>query len=153
MESALQNPARVSSSSGSRARKVTYWIMTGLVAFFMGSGGIAQVMQYFASPHGVVPVLGYPMYFFLILGVWKFFGALTILVPGFPRLKEWAYAGIFFDLTGAAASNALSGGYGAYGFHVIAPLIITGFMVASWALRPASRTLGVVLRVNSATTA
>jgi hypothetical protein len=69
-------------------------------------------------------------------------GAIAILVPRFPRLKEWAYAGIFFDLTGAAASCAAVGGYGAYGFHVIAPLIITGFTVASWALRPESRSLG-----------
>ena len=153
MESALQNPTFASAGTSSKGRTIVYWVMTGLVAFFIGSGGIAQVMQYFKSPHSVVPVLGYPMYFFLILGFWKFFGALTILVPGFPRLKEWAYAGIFFDLTGAAASNALSGGYGAYGFHVIAPLIITGFMVASWALRPASRTLGVVLPVKSATMA
>ena len=54
---------------------------------------------------------------------------------------EWAYAGIFFDLTGAAASCAAVGGYGAYGFHVIIPLILAGITVASWALRPASRTL------------
>lgn len=144
MESALHNPTVVAASSSSKTRTIVYWIMTVLVAFPIGSGGIAQLMQYFASPHGVVPVLGYPMYFFAILGFWKFFGALTILVPRFPRLKEWAYAGIFFDLTGAAASCAMSGGYGAYGFHVIAPLIITGFMVASWALRPSSRTLGAV---------
>ncbi|HTM16456.1 MAG TPA: DoxX family protein [Terracidiphilus sp.] len=149
MESALHNPTLVAANSGSKTRTITYWIMTGLVAFFIGSGGIAQLMQYFASPHAVVPVLGYPMYFFAILGFWKFFGALTILVPGFPRLKEWAYAGIFFDLTGAAASNAMSGGYGAYGFHVIAPLIITGFMVASWALRPPSRTLGTIFPAKS----
>ena len=141
MESALQNPSLTATPARSKGRNILYWVMTALVAFFIGSGGIAQVMQYFASPHGVVPVLGYPMYFFLILGFWKFFGALTILVPRFPRLKEWAYAGIFFDLTGAAASNALSGGYGAYGFHIIAPLIITGFMLASWALRPPSRTV------------
>ena len=145
MESTLQNPILVAGNTGSKTSKIVYWIMTALVAFFIGSGGIAQVMQYFASPQGVVPILGYPMYFFLILGFWKFFGALTILVPGFPRLKEWAYAGIFFDLTGAAASCALSGGYGAYGFHVIAPLIITGFMIASWALRPPSRSLGILL--------
>ncbi len=105
--------------------------------------------QFRANPHGVVPILGYPMYFFLILGVWKFLGAIAILVPGFPRLKEWAYAGIFFDLTGAAASRALSGGYGTYGFHVIAPLIITGFMVLSWALRPANRVIGVLPAATS----
>ena len=83
------------------------------------------MLQYLANPHGVVPDLGYPTYFFVILGVWKVLGAIAILVPRFPRLKEWAYAGIFFDLTGAAASCAAVGGYGAYGFHVIAPLIIT----------------------------
>ena len=150
MQSTLQNPALVAANTRSKSRTIVYWIMTALVAFFIGSGGIAQVMQYFASPHAVVPVLGYPMYFFAILGFWKFFGALTILVPRLPRLKEWAYAGIFFDLTGAAASNAMSGGYGAYGFHVIAPLIITGFMLASWALRPSSRKLGEILPIKTA---
>jgi hypothetical protein len=150
MESTLQNPTLVGGSSSSKSRTIVYWIMTALIAFFIGSGGIAQLMQYFASPHTVVPVLGYPMYFFAILGFWKFFGALTILVPGFPRLKEWAYAGIFFDLTGAAASCAMSGGYGAYGFHVIAPLVLTIFMLASWALRPPSRTVGTVFSPNSA---
>ncbi len=127
-----------------KAKSIVYWTTTVLVAFFIGSGGVAQVAQYLGNPHGVVPVLGYPMYFFAILGVWKALGAIAILVPRFPRLKEWAYAGIFFDLTGAAASCAFSGGYGAYAFHVIAPLIITGFCVASWALRPQSRTIGVL---------
>ena len=123
-----------------KTKSVAYWITTILVAFFM-TGGVSQIFQYRANPHGVVPALGYPMYFFLILGVWKVLGAIAILVPRFPRLKEWAYAGIFFDLTGAAASCAAVGGYGAYGFHVLAPLIIAGLAVASWALRPPSRTI------------
>jgi hypothetical protein len=127
-----------------KTKSIAYWITTSLVAFFIGGGGIAQVAQYFAKPHGVVPILGYPMYFFAILGIWKALGAITILVPGFPRLKEWAYAGIFFDLTGAAASCAAVHGYGAYAFHVLAPLILTGLTVASWALRPESRTIGVL---------
>jgi hypothetical protein len=131
-----------------KARTITYWMMTILVAAPIGSGGVAQMAQYHAAPHGVVPILGYPMYFFAILGFWKFTGALAILVPRFPRLKEWAYAGIFFDLTGAAASCAAVGGYGAYGFHVIAPLIITGFTVASWALRPESRKIGILIPGN-----
>jgi hypothetical protein len=127
-----------------KSKSILYWTMTILIAFFIGSGGAAQVAQYVGNPHGIVPVLGYPMYFFAILGFWKVTGAISILVPGFPRLKEWAYAGIFFDLTGAAASCAAAGGYGAYGFHVIAPLILAGFTVASWALRPPSRTVGVL---------
>jgi uncharacterized membrane protein YphA (DoxX/SURF4 family) len=101
--------------------------------------------QFHANPHGVVPVLGYPTYFFAILGFWKVLGAIAILAPRFPRLKEWAYAGIFFDLTGAAASCAAVGGYGAYGFHVIAPLILVGFTAASWALRPESRKIGILI--------
>ena len=128
-----------------KVKTFVYWTMTGLVAFFIGGGGASQIWQYKANPHGVVPLLEYPMYFFAILGFWKVMGAIAILVPRFPRLKEWAYAGIFFDLTGAAASCAAMGGYGAYGFHVIAPLIITGFTVASWALRPESRKIGVLI--------
>ena len=127
-----------------KSKNIVYWTTTGLVAFFIGGGGIAQIAQYLGNPHGVVPVLGYPMYFFAILGFWKALGAIAILVPRFPRLKEWAYAGIFFDLTGAAASCAAVGGYGAYGFHIIAPLILAGVTVASWALRPPSRIIGIL---------
>ncbi len=132
-----------------KSRNIVYWTMTILVAFPMGTGGVSQVAQYLSNPHGVVPALGYPMYFFAILGVWKALGAIAILVPRYPRLKEWAYAGIFFDLTGAAASCAFSGGYGAYAFHVIAPLIIAVFCLASWALRPPDRTLGVLIPATS----
>ena len=123
-----------------KAKSIVYWTTTILVAFFM-TGGISQILQYSANPHGVVPELGYPMYFFVILGIWKVLGAIAILVPRFPRLKEWAYAGIFFDLTGAAATWAAVGGSGE-ALHILAPLIITGFTVASWALRPPNRTIG-----------
>jgi hypothetical protein len=127
-----------------KAKNITYWITTALVAFFIGGGGVSQVFQYLGNPHGIVPVLLYPMYFFAILGFWKTLGAIAILAPRFPRLKEWAYAGIFFDLTGAAASCAAVGGYGVYAFHVIAPLVICALTMASWALRPESRVIGVL---------
>jgi hypothetical protein len=130
-----------------KTKNVAYWTTTILLAFFM-SGGVAQIWQFQANPHGIVPELGYPMYFFAILGFWKILGAIAILVPRYPRLKEWAYAGIFFDLTGAAASCAAVGGYGAYGFHVIAPLMIAGLTVASWALRPESRRIGVLFQAT-----
>ena len=122
-----------------KAKNVAYWTTTVLVAFFIGGGGVAQVAHVKATVDGFVHILGYPPYFVSILGVWKVLGVIAILVPRFPRLKEWAYAGIFFDLTGAVASNASVGGYGAYGFHIIAPLAIAGLMVVSWALRPESR--------------
>ena len=126
MESTLHNPATPAalttpaSRVRSRSRYIVYWITTILIAMPIGSGGVAQVGQYLANRHGIVPVLGYPLYFFAILGCWKVLGAIAIVVPRFPLLKEWAYAGIFFDLTGAAASCAAVGGYGAYGFHVLA---------------------------------
>lgn len=128
-----------------KGESVAYWTATVLVAFFVGSGGVAQLTQFQRNAHGVVPLLGYPMYFFAILGFWKALGAIAILVPRFPRLKEWAYAGIFFDLTGAAASCAAVGVYGAYAFHVLAPLFLAGLTVASWALRPEGRTIGMLI--------
>ncbi|MFL6427565.1 MAG: DoxX family protein [Acidobacteriaceae bacterium] len=126
------------------AKKVSYWTTTILIAFFIGSGGAAQLAQFMGNPHGAVPVLRYPMYFFAILGFWKVLGAIAILVPRFPRLKEWAYAGIFFDLTGAVVSVAAVGSYGVYAFHIVAPLVLTLITVASWALRPESRTVGML---------
>ena len=132
-----------------KAKNIAYWITTILVAFFIGGGGLAQVAHVKETVDGFVHILGYPAYFVTILGVWKVLGPIAILVPRFPRLKEWAYAGIFFDLTGAAASCVAVGGYGAYGFHVLAPLILAGLTVASWALRPASRTIGVLFPVKN----
>jgi len=85
----------------------------------------------------VMTQLGYPIYLLAILGVWKLLGGITLLVPRFPRLKEWAYAGIFFELTGAAASHAALSNWR----ELIAPLILTALTIASWALRPPNRTL------------
>ncbi len=128
-----------------KAKNIAYWTTTILVAFFIGGGGVAQVAHVKGTVDGFVHILGYPPYFVTILGVWKVLGPIAILAPRFPRLKEWAYAGIFFDLTGAAASNAAVGGYGAYGFHILAPLIIAGLAMASWALRPESRRIGILI--------
>jgi hypothetical protein len=122
-----------------KARTVAYWATTVLVAFSM-SGGIAQLARVPGVVDGFVRILGYPPYFVTILGLWKVLGAIAILVPRFPRLKEWAYAGIFFDLTGAAASNVAVHGSA---FHILAPLIVAVLAVTSWALRPPSRTIGI----------
>jgi uncharacterized membrane protein YphA (DoxX/SURF4 family) len=131
-----------------KAKPILYWVTTILVALPIGSGGVAQVAHSQQNVDGFVHVLGYPLYFVTILGVWKVLGAIAILVPRFPRLKEWAYAGIFFDLTGAAATWAAVGGPGE-AFHIVAPLIIAGLTVASWALRPESRKIGVLFPVAS----
>jgi uncharacterized membrane protein YphA (DoxX/SURF4 family) len=126
-------------------KNIAYWITTILVAFPIVTGGIFQLARVPASVDGFVNILHYPLYFVTILGFWKVAGAIAILVPRFPRLKEWAYAGIFFDLTGAAASCAAVGGYGPYAFHVLAPLFICVLAVASWALRPDSRKIGILI--------
>jgi hypothetical protein len=131
------------------AKTIAYWTTTILVAFFIGTGGAGQLVQYYKAPHSIVPVLIYPMYFFAILGFWKVLGAIAILVPRYPRLKEWAYAGIFFDLTGAAASVLAVGVYGKYAFHVLAPLILAILTMVSWWLRPPTRILGTLTRSNS----
>ena len=69
-------------------------------------------------------------------------GAAAVVAPGFPRLKEWAYAGILFDLTGASVASATMGAaIGAEWWHVFAPLAVGAIMVGSWALRPPSRRL------------
>ena len=126
-----------------RARSVTYWVCTALVAFVMISGGLANLFVQ-ASIAGLIK-LGYPYYFARILGGWKLLGGITILVPGVPRLKEWAYAGMLFELTGAAITNAVVGEIGGpvgYAGHIAAPLIIAVLALVSWALRAENRTLG-----------
>ena len=127
-----------------KAKNIAYWTTTVLVAFFIGGGGLAQVAHVKGTVDGFVHILGYPAYFVTILGVWKVLGPIAILVPRFPRLKEWAYAGIFFDLTGAAASVAAVGSYGVYAFHIVAPLVLAVLTVVSWALRPESRVIGIL---------
>jgi hypothetical protein len=84
--------------------------------------------------------LGYPAYFATILGTWVLLGAAAIVTPDLPRVKEWAYAGMFFTLTGAALSHAASGDPSG---KVLLPMVVLGAVVVSWALRPARRTLVV----------
>jgi uncharacterized membrane protein YphA (DoxX/SURF4 family) len=122
-------------------KKMGYWTTTGLLAFFLASGGVMQLARVPANVEGVVH-LGYPVYVTTIVGFWKVLGAVALLWPRLPRLKEWAYAGAFFELTGAAASHAFSAD--APG-HVLLVSSLSLLVVASWALRPESRRLGEIL--------
>src|SRR5215467_10585459 len=111
------------------------------------AGGITDLLRGRAAlvsgafAQDLVTHLGYPPYLLTILGFWKVLGAIVILAPGLPRLKEWAYAGVFFELTGAAASWALHGDPVA---EIASPIVLAAIALASWMLRPASRRLGVV---------
>jgi uncharacterized membrane protein YphA (DoxX/SURF4 family) len=92
-----------------KAINITYWILTVLLAVLMGLGAIPDIIS---SPDAVKLVcdhLHYPAYFLPFIGVAKVLGAITVLVPGFPRLKEWAYAGFTFDLIGAIYSSIAVG--------------------------------------------
>ena len=123
-----------------KSKAIGYWVTTVLTALLIGSGGVMQVLRTPDAVTGIVR-LGYPVYFVVLLGVWKALGAIAIVVPGFPRLKEWAYAGIVFDLTGAAVSHAASGSSAG---NVFGPTLFAVMALASWALRPQSRTLGAL---------
>jgi uncharacterized membrane protein YphA (DoxX/SURF4 family) len=114
-----------------------YWTATTLVALAFLSGGAAYLSRAEFALAGMAE-LGYPPYFVTLLGIWKVLGSLAILAPRLSRLKEWAYAGIAFDLTGAVFSHAA---VGHPAVKWIAPLMLLGLTAASWALRPASRTL------------
>lgn len=117
--------------------KIGYWVATALVALAFAFGGVLDVAP---TPEMKASLarLGYPIYFASILGVWKVLGAVAIVAPRFPRLKEWAYAGMVFDLTGAAASHAAVGDPVQ---AVVIPLVLLMLVAASWALRPEGRML------------
>jgi uncharacterized membrane protein YphA (DoxX/SURF4 family) len=121
-----------------KAQLIAYWVATAIVAFSAGSGGIAELAGARPNIDGLVH-LGYPVYFAPIIGFWKLFGAIAVLVPRFPRLKEWAYAGIFFNMSGAAASHLITHDEA---WHVVVTSVLALLAMASWALRPQSRTLG-----------
>jgi uncharacterized membrane protein YphA (DoxX/SURF4 family) len=124
----------------SRLEPLGYWVTTGLIAAALLFGGAVDV----AHPPSAVAFLahlGYPAYFAMLIGTWKVLGGVALLAPRLPRLKEWAYAGVFFDLTGAAISHAASGDPAP---RVLVPLVLTALAVASWSLRPQSRKLGIV---------
>ncbi len=120
-----------------KTRIIAYFALTSLSAAAFAMGGIADLSGAPDVMAGMA-ALGYPAYFAAILGVWKLLGAVALLVPRFPRLKEWAYAGMLFDLTGAAFSHAASGDPAS---KVVIPLVLLGLVMASWALRPESRRL------------
>ncbi|MEO6732902.1 MAG: DoxX family protein [Ferruginibacter sp.] len=119
-----------------KRNKIIYWIATGLLAFGMLGSGLAQVFHAKGMVDLVVP-LGYPLYFMYIIGTWKILAVIAILIPGFKLVKEWAYAGLFFVMTGALISHLATGDYGIQ--QIIGPIMQTIFIILSWYFRPADR--------------
>ena len=119
-----------------KTNKIIYWVATALLSVGMLGSGLAQVFQVKDMVALAAP-LGYPAYFLSIIGAWKVLGVIAILLPGFKLLKEWAYAGLFFVMTGALISHI------ACGVHdirdVLAPVMQTIFIIFSWYFRPADR--------------
>jgi len=120
--------------------KIIYWIATIWLALGMLSTGLVQLLKMkaegAASGTEGITHLGYPIYFLTIIGIWKMLGVVAVLVPKFPRVKEWAYAGFFFAMSGAIFSHIAVGDPLKEIFPASLLLILT---VLSWYFRPAGR--------------
>jgi hypothetical protein len=120
-----------------KTKKIIYWIATIWLALGMLSTGIVQLIK-MKEEADVMAHLGYPLYLLTILGIWKILGVAAVLIPKFPLLKEWAYAGFFFTMSGALFSH-LASGDGAVEFFGPTLLLVLTFV--SWYFRPADRKL------------
>lgn len=118
-----------------KRNKIIYWVATLWLALGMTSTGIVQLLR---SKDEVANIshLGYPLYLLTLLGIWKIWGAVAILTPKSPLLKEWAYAGFFFAMSGAIFSHIAAGNPLSKIFPALLLLMLT---LVSWYFRPADR--------------
>ena len=124
-------------NKSSKRNKIIYWIATVWLSLGMVSTGIVQLLQ-MEEETASMKALGYPLYFLTILGIWKLLGVLAVLIPKFPLLKEWAYAGFFFAMSGAILSHVATGD----ALSTMAPpLLLLALTLLSWYFRPAERRL------------
>ena len=117
--------------------KIIYWTSTALLSFGMLGSGISQLLHV-KEMDELITHVGYPLYLMNIIGVWKILGVIAILIPNFKLLKEWAYAGFFFLMTGALFSHLAMGDAGK---AIFGPFFQTIFIILSWYFRPADRKL------------
>ncbi|MCB0493825.1 MAG: DoxX family protein [Cyclobacteriaceae bacterium] len=120
----------------SKRNKIIYWVATLWLSLGMVSTGIVQIIKMDEEVELIINKLGYPVYFLTLLGVWKLLGVVAVLIPKFPLLKEWAYAGFFFAMSGAVFSHIAVGSGAADYFG---PLLLIVLTVVSWYFRPAER--------------
>ena len=124
-----------------KRNKIIYWIATVWLALGMLSTGIVQVIK-MNEEAAKMAHLGYPNYLLTLLGVWKVLGVIAILIPKFPLLKEWAYAGFFFSMSAAVFSH-IAVGDGAK--ELFGPVLLLGLTVVSWYYRPVDRKVGSLI--------
>ncbi|HEY1060610.1 MAG TPA: DoxX family protein [Daejeonella sp.] len=118
-----------------KRNKIIYWSVTIFLSVGMLAGGIQQMLQ-IGGYNEIVSNLGYPLYLLSIIGSWKILGVIAVLIPKYPLLKEWAYAGFFFVMSGAFISHlAVRQAF----TEAIPSLILLIATVISWYLRPADR--------------
>ena len=115
--------------------KIIYWIATLWLALGMTSTGIVQLMKV-DEEVARMNLLGYPVYFLTLIGTWKILGTVAVHAPRMPLLKEWAYAGFFFNMTGAIFSHIAMGSPIT---EVLPPMLLITLTVLSWHFRPADR--------------
>ncbi|QIP16590.1 DoxX family protein [Spirosoma aureum] len=118
-----------------KRNKIIYWISTLWLALGMTSTGIVQLLKMDEEVDKMTH-LGYPVYFLPIIGIWKILGVVAVLIPKFTLLKEWAYAGFFFSMSGALFSHLMSGNSMN---KLFPPLLLLTLTVVSWYFRPADR--------------
>ncbi len=121
-----------------KRNKIIYWIATIWLSLGMVSTGAVQLFKGKEGAGGVdvITHLGYPVYMITLLGIWKILGAIAVLIPKFPLLKEWAYAGFFFTMSGAIFSHIVSG---SSAVEIAPALLLLILTFASWYFRPADR--------------
>lgn len=123
--------------SNQKNQKIAYWTVTGLLCFGMLLGGTGQILRMQPNVEGFKHI-GFPEYVLPILGTWKFLAVIAILIPKYLLVKEWAYAGLFFLLSGGVIAHFASGD------GILKALPVFVFMcltIASWYLRPTERKL------------
>jgi hypothetical protein len=118
-----------------RRNKIIYWTSTILIVLGMLPGGLGQIFHAKWSLDLIRP-LGYPEYILTIIGTWKVLGSIVLLIPKFPLLKEWAYAGFFFAMSGAVFSHIASS---ESMYKIVSPSVLLFLIVLSWYFRPVDR--------------
>lgn len=123
-----------------KGNKIIYWIATIWLSLGMLSSAIVQLIQLEEETEFIIN-LGYPLYILPLLGIWKILGVAAILIPKYPLIKEWAYAGFFFVMSGALYSHVVVGDEA---FELFGPGLMVVLTILSWYFRPENRKIQII---------